>query len=102
MIDKLFKKSLVNQKKQWHGVGCNWSSKEQLMWNDIEKQLLWESNQLIFNEQYEYGWLILIKVITWESKETLVWNGMQLVFKRAIDVEWYRKTVALGIKSINF
>jgi hypothetical protein len=28
MIDKLFKRSLGNQKKQWHEVGCNWSSKE--------------------------------------------------------------------------
>ena len=43
MIDKLFIKSLGNQKKQWNGVGCNWSSKEQLMWNDIQKQFSWES-----------------------------------------------------------
>jgi hypothetical protein len=43
MIAKLFKRSLGNQKKQWHEVGCNWSSKEQLMWNDIQKQFSWES-----------------------------------------------------------
>ena len=44
MIDKLFDlKSLGNQKKQWHGVGCNGFLKEQLMWNDIPKQFYWES-----------------------------------------------------------
>ena len=38
--------------------------------------------------------------ILWESKEISVWNGIQLVLKMAMDVEWYSKPVSLGIKSI--
>jgi hypothetical protein len=43
MIDKLLKKSLGDQKKQWHGLGCNWSLKEPFVWNDIQEQFHWES-----------------------------------------------------------
>jgi len=33
----LFKlKSLGNQKKQWYGMGSNWSLKGQLMWNGVQ------------------------------------------------------------------
>ena len=38
--------------------------------------------------------------ILWESKEISVWNGIQLVLKMAMDVEWYSKPVSLEIKSI--
>jgi len=48
-------KSLGNKKKQWFGMGTNWSLKEQLMWNDIQKQgHCWESNQLITEYEKEY------------------------------------------------
>ena len=44
MIDKLFKlKSLGNPKKQWYGVRCNLSLKEQLLWNDIQEEFYWVS-----------------------------------------------------------
>ena len=50
IIDKLLLlKSLGDQKKHWYGMRTNWSLKEQLMWNDIQKQFHWESNQLICN-----------------------------------------------------
>ena len=50
IIDKLLLfKSLGDQKKHWYGMGSNWSLKEHLMWNDIQKQFHWESNQLICN-----------------------------------------------------
>ena len=61
MIDKLFKlKSLGNQKKQWHGVRCNWSLKEQLLWNDIQNQFYWVSLMSDILLQFN-----------WESKNTM-------------------------------
>ena len=59
-------KSLGNQKKHryamssnWLSLKCNWSLtsnwslNNQLMWNDIEKQIQWKSNQLICYCEYE-------------------------------------------------
>ena len=73
--------------------------------NDILLQFNWESkNTLISIDFYlRKGQESLISCFYWNlrgSKKTLVWNKTQLVFKRAIDVEWYSKTVSLGIKSL--
>jgi len=35
-----------------------------------------------------------------EFASTLIKNDIQLDFQRAMDVEWYSKTVSLGMKSI--
>ena len=84
--------------------------------------LIWNEIQLVFKRAIDVEWYLKIfsfgiksidfriwngmidnlKIeITCESKETVAWRGMQPVFKRAIDLEWYSKSVSLGIKSID-
>ena len=61
-----------------------------------------DSNWFLFKDRNRNHWQVVSIEIPWESKETLIWNEIKLVFKRAIDVEWYSKPVSLGIKSIDF
>ena len=84
--------SIGNQKKQWYQL-----SQIRRIWHSIWIQLgikeYHDINLFLIQNLNRNHWLVVqIEIeIPWESKETLVWNRIQLVFTRAVDVEWYQK-----------
>jgi len=99
MIDELFKKSIVNHKKQWYGVGCYWSLQGKIdmvchsndfHWKSVIKNILLQFCWFVLKDDRERNhWQGDAIDTSGNSNNILIWNEIQLVLDKAIDVEWY-------------